>query len=141
MSRLPRLQWEKWLSVYNWETAATTVSLCDVFGWWPFPRLSHREMEVLLAVRGRALPYILWGNRVMHLHNPAPETRVKSQDCAPPWGFCHTPMQENCSRIPHTCCKNAKVRGIWGYKHNNMGSLHLEMCIFMYKILCTHAKL
>lgn len=30
-------------SVYSWETAATTLSLCDTFGWWPCPRLSYRE--------------------------------------------------------------------------------------------------
>lgn len=57
--------------------------------------------------RGRALPYVLWGNRVMHQHNPSSETRVKCQHCAPPWGFCHTPREYCCQNTPH---KSARVQ-------------------------------
>lgn len=81
------------LCVCSSESAATIVPLCDIFGWLPLPKTLLQGEEVLLAVQGSALPYILWGNRVMHLHNPAPKTRIKCQDYSPPWGFCHTPMQ------------------------------------------------
>lgn len=67
------------------------------------------------------------------------QSSIQTQSQVP--GLCSTLGLLPCShagnfaaRIPHTCCKTAKVHGIWRQKHNKIGSLCLEMGTFMSKI-------